>query len=372
MVEGASGVALDRRHLASRRPFDRKKQRITIGLIAALMLIVFGILVSGYVVKFVLPPRRLLVRVNEVEYTRGDLVKLLQARQATVELLGGQLSYGSDVVATLQSMIENEIISQSAPSLGVTVSNQEVDDEIRRVFMSGRQGVGPVPPEIPRESRERYTTLLNRIQLSEAEHWEQVRKSLLRERFRQLVGEVVPSVAEQVHLHRVLMRRDDEIDVMQSKLKDLVGDSTAPEAIGRAVKEVVREFSRDTPDVVRKGGDLGWVPRGVYRDYEDVFFDLVRGELSRPVQVTGIPGSFYLFAVSEREVARPLDSNQRDVLKTRALQTWLYDQRGRYDVEADFDSDVYSWVVEQMQLTTMAAPMPEPGELDRLRRSFGF
>ena len=168
------------------------------------------------------------------------------------------------------------------------------------------------------------------------------------------------------------MRRDDEIDVMQVKLKDLVGESTSPQAIGRAVKKVVREFSRDAPDVIRNGGDLGWVPRGVYQDYQDVFFNLEMGKLSRPVQVMRMPGSFYLFVVSEREVARALDGKQRDALKTVALQSWLYDQPSRHDVDADFNSDVYGWVVEQMQLSTMVVPTPEPGELDRLRRSFGF
>ena len=42
-------------------------------------------------------------------------------------------------------------------------------------------------------------------------------------------------------------------------------------------------------------------------------------------------------------------------------------------MDADFNSEVYGWVVEQLQLTAMAAPTPEPGELDRFReKHFGF
>ena len=364
----ASGTILDRRHLASQRPSRRTKHRIAFGLIALLSLVILGILASGYVVKFVLPPRQPVVSVGGVEYTRADMVKLLRARQATVELLGGRIDYGSDVMAALLTIVENEIISQSAHKFGISVSPQEVEREIRRNFMPADQNA----EDVSRESREQYSALVNRIQLSESEHREQVRKALLREKFRQTIGESVPTVVEQVHLHRIQMRQNDEIDVVKVKLRDLLDDSSAPEDVAQAVEQVVREFSKDTQDVLRRGGDLGWVTRGIYRDHEDAFFELDVGEISQPRRAGDTQGGVYFYVVSGRQSARQLDDGQRNVLKTDALRAWLDGQRDRYDVRTSFGSDVHSWMITQLKLTTTASSAAEPQELDQLRRSLGF
>ena len=61
-------------------------------VIGLLLLLVTGIIVAGYVIIFVLPPRQLVVRVDDVSYTRGDLVKILRVRQAETEFLGSSYS----------------------------------------------------------------------------------------------------------------------------------------------------------------------------------------------------------------------------------------------------------------------------------------
>ena len=65
------------------------------------------------------------MRIGEVEYTRGDVLKLLRARQATVELLGGRMDRRSDVIAAVLTLVENEIISQSARNFGISASDRE-------------------------------------------------------------------------------------------------------------------------------------------------------------------------------------------------------------------------------------------------------
>ena len=342
----ASRSVLDRRRLASRRPSDRRRRIAAVGLIVLLSSALLSILAYGYAIELVLPHRQLVVRIGEVEYTRGDVLKLLRARQATVELLGGRMDRRSDVIAAVLTLVENEIISQSARNFGISASDREVEAEILSTFLNA----GSHEEQVSRGSRERYRALLNRVRLSEAEHFEQVRKAILREKFRQSIGESVPRVVEQVRVHRILMRQDDEIDVMRIKLGDLLGGSPGPEAVSLAVSRIVEEFSRDTPAMVRRGGDLGWAPRGVYSDYEDAFFDLKPGELSQAVQARDVPGSVYFYVVSERAAARELDDAQRDALKTGALQEWLDRQRERFEVYTSLDSEVYGWMVQQLSL----------------------
>ena len=113
----ASRSVLDRRRLASRRPSDRRRRLAAVGLIVLLSSALLSILAYGYAIELVLPHSQLVVRIGEVEYTRGDVLKLLRARQATVELLGGRMDRRSDVIAAVLTLVENEIISQSARTL---------------------------------------------------------------------------------------------------------------------------------------------------------------------------------------------------------------------------------------------------------------
>ena len=77
----------------------------------------------------------------------------------------------------------------------------------------------------------------------------------------------------------------------------------------------------------------------------------------------------YFFIVSERAEARELDPEDLDALKTAALQTWINEQRAKFDVYSNFDSEIYAWMLEQLGLS--AAPQEEE-EPQQPLGSFGF
>lgn len=365
MVDSAPDVSRrdarreDRRRLASRASVgQRRRQRLAIGIIGTLLLVVVGIIVAGYVIIFVLPPKVLVVRVGDVSYTRGDMVKLLRLRQAMVRAAGGQFDSSEDVFMALQLIVENEIIAQVAPSFGISVIRQELDDGIRSIMApTAFESQGKTADQIEREFRERYGSYLNSIQVSESEHRDLVRKSILREKVRQLVGDQVPVIAEQVRVHRIAMNLKDEVDIMQTKLEDAIGDDKSPENIRAAFRTVTREFSRD-PESALNRGDLGWVPLGIYDDYDYQFFDLEVGELSTAIPNRDDPSQIYFFMVSERSVTRALDPANMDILKTRALQDWLNEERANHDIFAAYDSSIYAWMTEQLRITSRVTPTP--------------
>ena len=343
----------------ARRREDRGARRVAIGVISFLVVLVLGLLVSGYVVVFVRPPSELAIRVNDVSYSRGDMVKLLRVRQRGAEFLGGQFNAGSDVFRALNLMLENEIIVQSAPLLGISVSEADVDLEIKSLLSSSP--VGKTEDQLEKEFRERYGSYLNAIQISEAEHQDLVRRSLLRERLRQYIGESVPSVTEQAHVYRLVVAPGDELGVIRTRYEDAKGVSSDPITLARAFKEIVREFSRDGPEIVRRGGDMGWMPEGgVLKDHDDIYFDLPVGELSESTSDIDTPqGRLLLFMVSERQDARPVDPQNLEALKTGALQDWLNKERQNHDTYAVFDSDIYDWMIRQLRLTTTRTPEPQ-------------
>ena len=119
-------IRTDRRREFTRIQGNLRRRRFAFALIGAFMLVIVGILLAGYVVIFVRPPQQLVVRVNDVKYSRGDMVKLLRVRQKSLEVSGQRLDLSTDIFQALQLLVENEIIAQSAPSLGITTSDAEI------------------------------------------------------------------------------------------------------------------------------------------------------------------------------------------------------------------------------------------------------
>ena len=324
-----------------------------------LLLAITGIVVAGYIIIFVLPPQQLIVRVDDVVYTRGDMVKLLRIRQKALELDNTQgLRSTDDIFQALQIIVENEIIAQVAPSQGISVSREEVDNQIRSSMApSESESLGKSAAQVEREYRERYRQFLNSAQVSEGEHRDLIRKAILREKFRQFVGDQVPVYAEQVYLHRIAMGYQDEIDIMQTKYIDMLGDDRSPENIRDTIRTIAREFSRD-PDTVNSRGDLGWVPLGIHEDYEYDFWELEVGEMSEPTPNVENPQVSFFFVVSQREDVLEISRINREQLKTNALQEWLNDERQNHDVYATFNSDIYAWFVEQLRVSASTTPTP--------------
>ena len=352
----------DRRRESSRIRQIQRRRRVAFGAIAVMLLLVLGILFAGYVFIFVRPPQERVVSVNEVTYTRGDMVKMLRIRQRLQEDQGQRLDTSTDIFQALQLIVENEIIAQSAPSLGITVSDEEVDTQIQAtiIFQAGGQLAGKSEEQLDREFKELYSNFLNASQISEDEHRDIVRRTLLRSKVRQYVGESVPNVAKQYHVYRLAVGQEDEIEILYTKYDDYVKNSADPLILHEAFKAITREFSRESPELVRRGGEVGWVPLGVLEDYDDVIATVEVGELSTPIPNRDQRQQAFIFMVSEIDELRELDPVNHEALKTRALERWINEQRREHDVYAVFNSDIYAWMIQQLGISTAITPSPQP------------
>ena len=355
-------VRTDRRRENTRIQQLQRRRRLAFGVIGVLLLVVVGILFAGYVIIFVRPPQERVVSVNDVTYTRGDMVKMLRIRQRLLEDSGQRVDTSSDIFQALQLIVENEIISQSAPSIGITVSDEEVDQQIQAtiIFQAGGSLIGKSEEQLDREFRELYSNFLNTSQIDEAEHRDIVRRSLLREKVRQYVGENLPTVVKQYHVYRLAVNHDDEIDILQTKYNDYVKASDDPLLLHEAFKAITREFSRDEPERVRLGGEIGWLPLGVLEDYDDVIANLEVGKLSDPIPNKDQRQQGFIFMVSQIDELRELSPTNADALKTRALERWINEQRREHDVYAVFNSDIYAWIIQQLGISTAITPSPQP------------
>ena len=359
--QGESALT-DRRRELGRIQQVQRRRLVAFGVIGVMLLLVICILFAGYVLIFVRPPQERVVSVNDVTYTRGDMVKMLRIRQRLLEDTGQRIDSSTDIFQALQLIVENEIIAQSAPSIGITVSDEEVDQQIQAtiIFQAGGQLAGKSDEQLDREFKELYSNFLNSSQISEDEHRDIVRRSLLRERVRQYVGESVPSVAKQYHVYRMAVSHEDEIDIMITKYNDYVKNSTDPLLLHEAFKAITREFSRESPELVRRGGEVGWVPLGVLEDYDDVIAYVEVGKLSDPIPNRDQRQQAFIFMVSEIDELRELERGNHEALKTRALERWINEQRREHEVYAVFNSDIYAWMIQQLGISTAITPSPQP------------
>ena len=81
----------DKRYAELRRSGLKKRQRLIISSMTISVLIVIFVFVIGYIIAFVMPPRQLVVRVNDIEYTRGDVLSKRRQNLWVVNLLHQQL-----------------------------------------------------------------------------------------------------------------------------------------------------------------------------------------------------------------------------------------------------------------------------------------
>jgi parvulin-like peptidyl-prolyl isomerase len=352
----------DKRYAELRRPGLKKRQRLIISFMITAIVVIISVFIVGYIIAFVMPPRQLVVRVNDVEYNRGDLLELIRIEQKTTEFMGGQFNASSAVFISLQQTVENEIIRQIAPSHGIIISEEEVDSIINNMMRpSDSQSLGKSEKQILRETDEKYLSYLNTLQISEEKNRSIIRNAALRERFRQYIGDSIPYVAEQVDLYRIISPLTSAMEIMVIKFEDNTRNVSDPEQLKEIYKSIVREFSRDNSEIIRNGGEIGWVPKNVLLKFEHVFFDLEPGKLSEPVQNPKNDSQLIFFMISEREKARNLLPETRDELKTKALQDWINTERKEHDIYAEFDSDIYDWIFEQLRLTTIEpTPTPDP------------
>ncbi len=330
-----------------RRPLPRwqteqRRQRIAMAVGAAVLLFIVALPIWGYITTFVIPPRKVVANINGTTITLRDLLKNLRVLQRGAEATGQPLDMSTLPFNILNTLVEDEIISQKAAQLGIAVGTDEVDAEVRTRFLGATTETDPKVLET--DLKERLRQYLNFVQLSDEEFQKQVRAVLLRVKAREAVGREVPPIQPQVHLYQITVANEET-------LKKVQGLAEA----GTPFAELVKQYEVNEQAKGREG-EVGWFTRGVLGPSNDKIFDLKEGKLSDPGQQEN--GNFVLLTVKERAAAREVERAQLDKLKSDALTEWINTQRKEQEVNTNFSSAQYDWVVKQLGASARAVPTP--------------
>jgi parvulin-like peptidyl-prolyl isomerase len=228
----------------SRWQQQKKRQRITLGVGIFIIVAVVAILGVGWYIGQYQPLHQTAIRVNDAEFNMKYYIEMLK-----VDGWNQPASYlpylANDVVKKIE---RNELMRQEAVKLGISVSNDEVKEELKNY-------------NLPNEDIQRDLI-----------HTKLVIEKLLDEHFEQQV----PLSAEQVHLMAMLLESEEQGTEVRAKLEN-----------GESFTELAEELSLDYFSKTNQG-DYGWHPEVILNKLlgasivEDVFSAEV-DVLSQPI-----------------------------------------------------------------------------------------
>ena len=379
-------TAEDTQRQSERRTRDRRRQKIAIGIGVALILVVMGIVGVGYYLEFFRPPRELAGEVRDVRFTMGDLVDRIRVLQGINRYQGGRVDLSTVPFEYLQDMIQAEIVRQASPGLGFSVTDEDIDTELRRRFR-------PVPNptelvdegQLDQEYENALTTFLTSTKLSEAEYRRLVEEELLRSQLAVLIDTGIPDEIEQVEVAWIRMQQDGPAD------PDEVRNRLVREEFGVVASEVNIPDGFTDPE-----GYVGWVPQEAFPELDDILFGnpgrdqeaLPEGEISDPyfsqdgvyiIQIISGPEvrplrGFQHLADMDEAAFNDMSPEERDGLRRELtmrgrlsqekVDQWFEDQVSRGSDEGwltiNFNSEVYAWVADQVQLSAPRIPQGPP------------
>ena len=341
---------------------ERRRQRLAFTIGGMLLLLIFSIVGVGYFREFYQPPRAMAGAIRGVEFKMGDLVeriRVLQGINRNHPQGAGFIDLSVIPFEYLQNMLNAEILRQASPGLGISISDEDVDAELKRQFDPPTPPSGQVPDEgqLEEEFRERYNDFLSRTGLSDEAYQVIVKEQLSELQLRFFLSQDIPSVLEQVEVEWIRLEfggavipEDVRTRLEREDFSVVAADAGVP--TGQATTPAPRFADRN--------GYVGWVPKGAFPGLDDTLFGndeqeivaLTKDAISDPVSTQD--GIYIIHKLSSLE-EQPLSSAMLFKMNTEQLTTWRNGQLDRGSEEGwlqiNFNSDLYAWVADQVRLT---------------------
>lgn len=261
------------KHKPTRRQLSRwqkqkRRQRFIIGIGVSVILVALGLVWAGVYYQWYVPQQKPYQEtVIEVNNSQFNMAYYIDAMNYRLEGLSSEyVSYYLDMI--VESIQQGELIKQESAEMGITISDEEVDEEIKNSELPDNQAV-----------RDTIGVELLIQKLEEG-----------------YFSERVPISAEQRHIMAMFMESEKQANEVGERL--LAGEDFGQLAGEMSLDDYTRENS----------GDLGWRPEGI-----------IDGLLKTSVLEE------YVFGSQVGEVATPV----HDAEKTKKLGYWLIEVLGR-------------------------------------------
>ena len=275
---------------------------------------------------------------------------------------------------TLDQMINEELVRQEAAKRGITASQDEIDQEIKKVFgdrptpvpQPSATGVpapagqptstpvptltpsptpteGPSPTPVPTaDVQANVNRAMANFGLSNDQFRSIFEFQVLYDKLQTAMGADVPATEEEIHARHILVDTED-------KAKDIVAKLKA----GASFEDLAKSESTDT-STKDKGGDLGWFGRGqMVPEFDDAAFKLDVGQISDPVKTTY---GYHVIQVLEKDPNHPLSEQELKAKRDAAITNWLDQAAIAPGVTRSLTDAQKNWVYRQIKWSPPALP----------------
>lgn len=243
----------------------------------------------------------LVARVNGVGISETDYNRALERR-----ISGGALRDRALEQQVLTELIEQELVRQGAPALGITVTEAELEAEITLQ----RESLG---------TEEAWQQSLALNNYTEEEWYAAQEDALLAMEVRNILIEPYLGDVEQINARHIVVRTLAEAEAVLDRLSNGEGFAT-----------LAAEVSIDvtTKDI---GGNLGWFARNelLYPNLEEVAFGLDNGQIAGPV-ATSI--GYHIIQTMDRQT-RPIEMERLQTVSMNVLNAWMDEQYRKSMIE---------------------------------------
>jgi foldase protein PrsA len=310
------------------------------------VLLVIAIPAYGYYSSYVAPARAVAAQVGNATITMGDVVKQLRALQAMGSYSEPQ-SIASAPQEVLVSLVENEMVYQSALKQGITATEAEVSLAIQTYFypyVSEDEEVSPA--DLEREYRENYRSFLDTSGLSDAEFRQMTKYSVVSSKMTDRLSEQVPNQAAHVEAHWIAIPYGMDFNEASQKLKD-----------GEDFASVCAEYNSDNT-YTSQDCYVGWIPEGAFTSLDEILFSIERDTVSEPFRTND---GYYIVKITDGPEVRDITAPMKQKLEQEAYSVWtlsLWDEyRATDSINLTFNSERDAWARQQMRI---AQPTPTP------------
>jgi len=358
--------------------------RASLALVALVLAIVAVMVGNALVREYVITPGQPVATVNGQVVSAGTYARFLRFRGFELQRqlaqfqqppnVGGRTAAfrTSDLETQLQGLTFNagvelavaELIRQEAAARGLRVSDADLRRE-REAFVAGPPPPTPAPtvttgtpaaatpdarmPPTPSPAParaapsptptpgfdERYRRLRDALQLDEATVERFLTDKALRRTFGAVLIADVLGGTPQARVAHIQAASKDEAEKAAVRLANL-----------QPFDVVAREVSTEA-DSREAGGDLGWVPRGLYPvAWDEAAFGLQPGVVSEPVETES---GWHLIKVLAAAETRPLDPKTAERLGDVRLRAWLTEQTDAGKIVHSLTAETIAWAQRDAQ-----------------------
>lgn len=321
MTEPKRPALTDRRRSVPAVPAGRRwRERLSalnlhagvVLITVAVVLVALGLIAYGYWDTYLRPAREPAVRVGSRTYDMTYFVRRM--RLALTEPSG--ISPSPALIAALPEQLAQDIINeetalQRALSLGVAVSDDDIDKElaarVRAIVTTDEQGHVQRSPSFEVTVRE----VLKDSGLTLAQYRRAVHGQLLLREIQKHFERQIPDAAPGVQL-RVITVKDE------AKARDLKRQLDG----GADFAQLATAQSEDASK--SNGGLRDWAPKGsLPQAVEEVAYRLPVGAVSDPFAVDG---QWYIIKVEDRSENREITPQQKSDMAKKQRDDWLAEQ----------------------------------------------